>query len=1020
MAFQFKPYQSVYVDPKRVEIAGMLRERYLGNMQASDSVQTALDEMLVSNFEGDKKLAKELRDAVGSDLDGMSDRADYENLGLKVNKTAKNFNKGYRPIEQNYNQFQTQKQAVEKAYEDGSINSNTYNKWSTATQYGYTGLERDKEGNITNFYTARNPVKDVDILEKYADAIAKLVSPESTASDVMEIQYDQQFGIPVATVRTATSTETIPVSKIQEVIEGVNSDPTVAASISQQVFLETFMDDDIDPNTGETGHAASVRQYADNVDSEIDRLSMELTSTKQPAIRKQIQSAIDTYTQERDKLVGPQGVLGDAEQTKRVALNIAQSSYLKEFEEAAYQKAYVKEEFTQSYDINWGHYNDKVKAATDANSFETALVHAGTVEILQPESATPGEAQRLRTDAGNLRDSSIEKLSVISGLNISQEELAKFDRSQMEIQLINKIMNTAEEERTTQEKELLSNVNSREQEFIKNVAKSPRYQEAIGYINSFERANADYEMHDRKLSRIYKEGMEMFRADIADRTLNVTGFNNNISGTEIVNSFEEILSTQGVNLQDFLIAYDDENRTLEGKERSDTSAGYGDDGRGRQINRMERALSEATGRSSEEGKKLMARFKVEMLKKSEADQYEELVKSGLNDNQIATMFYTGKVNPEFERDLSIAEGPLSLKQTAPMKQVYWDTVMDDMNRMTGREFGLDILQPAYNDTIAGLRGKADKEGKKKQETAQLQGKAFVEVYNGYGQVDPVASRKVTKDIKNSVNRAIIGGDVPVFGTGGGAMYPQSSVAPATLRELLNPKTREDALSRIAGGEEYSEGIAQMFKGFDGDKIVTASVDESSSILYDMDIFSSTEEGVPLMAVPITFKQQGGQEVKRNFYLPTSVIKDSRLQNFLSGSVTQKHFNHVINKKNKLGTTSSSEPSFTQKFPIDNIFQNNGAAYNTYMNQAMQSGRGIPKNITYFTGAKKVNITNLTGSRNADGSDLVVDKVNARNSALVEYVYYNQGKPATRYELINDLSVLRQEMKDMENNVTGRK
>ena len=58
-----------------------------------------------------------------------------------------------------------------------------------------------------------------------------------------------------------------------------------------------------------------------------------------------------------------------------------------------------------------------------------------------------------------------------------------------------------------------------------------------------------------------------------------------------------------LNLQDFLIAYDDENRTLEGKERSDTSAGYGDDGRGRQINRMERALSEATGRSPEEGKK---------------------------------------------------------------------------------------------------------------------------------------------------------------------------------------------------------------------------------------------------------------------------------------------------------------------------------------------------------------------------------------------------------------------------------
>ena len=126
MAFQFKPYQSVYVDPKRAEIAALLRERYLENLQASDDVQTALDEMLVSNFEGDKKLAKELRDAVGGDLEKMSQRADYENLGLQVHKTAKNFNKGYRPIEENYNQFMQQKQAVEKMYEDGRINSDTW------------------------------------------------------------------------------------------------------------------------------------------------------------------------------------------------------------------------------------------------------------------------------------------------------------------------------------------------------------------------------------------------------------------------------------------------------------------------------------------------------------------------------------------------------------------------------------------------------------------------------------------------------------------------------------------------------------------------------------------------------------------------------------------------------------------------------------------------------------------------------------------------------------------------------
>ena len=1034
MAFEFKPYKSVYVDPQRKQIAAMLRERYLGNMQASDQVQTALDEMLVSNFEGDQKLAKELRDAVGGDLESMSQRADYENLGLQVHKTAKDFNKGYRPLEKNYEQFMLQKKNLDKMYEDGRINSNTYNMWTAATTFGYTGLERDKNGNITNFYTARNPVEDVDILEKYADAIAKLVSPETRASDIQDIQYDQQFGIPVATVRTATSTETIPVSKIQQVIEGVNSDPTVAASINQQVYLRTFMNDQVDPNTGETGHANLVRQYAEGLDSEIDRLNMELVNVKQPNARKQIQGLIDAYTSERDGLVGPQGVIGDPIQTKNAALSIVQSQYLKEFEEAAYQKAYVKQETTRAYDTNWGHYNNQVKAM-NAVGMENPLVYAGVVDVLNPESTSPGDAQRLRTDASNLRNSSLEELSAITGMDIGMEELSRFKRDTPEMGLIVKAANTPEEERTDAQKALLATTNERELEFIQKISSSPRYTEAIGYINSFKKANSDYELHNRQLSRIYQQGMEMFRTDIGEREIGGRSmFDPDVSGTDAVGALEKILQTQGVGLQDFLIAFDVEDRDLIGDpylamigrgstqaEREGTLGGEARESitrpspEGRSMARMARAFAEATGRSAEDGGKLLSMFQVELMKLAEPGYYEELTEGGLNDQDIAMMFFTGKVSPKFDRG--------GLQGALTSDQVYWDGVRSNMGTITSRGFGIDVLQKSYDASIEGLRDKADKEAASKQQTLQLQGKAFVEVYNRYGKVDAAESRRATKEIQTLINRAIVTGDAPVFGTSGGSIASQSATAPIILRDITNgtEDERNAAILQLVGGDEdAAEGIIAQFANFDDEKGMSVSVDEGSQILYDMDIFSPTEEGVPLMAVPVKFKQQG-QEVTLNFYMPTSVVQDSRLQNLMSGTITQKHYNHVAVKKNRLGTTSTSETAFTEAFPVSSIFQNNPAAYETYISQAIQSGRGIPKNITYFTGAKKVNVTDLTGAKNNDGSDIIVSKADARNSAIVEYSRLDaNGNVTTYFDLVNDISILRQEMMDMENFATGRR
>ena len=208
----------------------------------------------------------------------------------------------------------------------------------------------------------------------------------------------------------------------------------------------------------------------------------------------------------------------------------------------------------------------------------------------------------------------------------------------------------------------------------------------------------------------------------------------------------------------------------------------------------------------------------------------------------------------------------------------------------------------------------------------------------------------------------------------------------------------------------------MFAEF-GDKDITAKVDENLSILYNLDIFSPVEEGVPLMAVPITFSATGKTPVSRNFFVPTSVVKNQQLQNYLTGTTTKKHFNHVINQRNRLGKTSFGESSFTEKHPVDYLFRNNPEAYSAYEEERRKTGQGTPQQIYYFTGSKDANITSIMKKdghdvKNSDGSDLIIKKEDARDQAVVISNLRANGQSNTVVDLYT-VDQLRTEMTELE-------
>lgn len=249
---------STYRDLGTVELAKLARNQYIEGYSAADEFSNSVHNM--QSLSKDDHLKNKLSNEYTQMLEGWSDRGDYETLGIAINKGANQFVRDYSPIEQSVKSRTEYQERLQKAYEDGNINSRTLRDRLAQSDYMYQGIQYGEDGSLDqqSVYSGKQFYNDVDITEKVIERM-KSIKPfirENLGTEVpynenMEITTTQGLrGEPKYWVTTKGKTSQIPDNIIQMVVNDVMSDPDVSASLAQQVELDTYQLGETDPTTG--------------------------------------------------------------------------------------------------------------------------------------------------------------------------------------------------------------------------------------------------------------------------------------------------------------------------------------------------------------------------------------------------------------------------------------------------------------------------------------------------------------------------------------------------------------------------------------------------------------------------------------------------------------------------------------------------------------------------------------------------------------------------------------------------
>lgn len=192
MAYEFKPYRSVYRDPQSVKVSEVLRDRYVQNFASDSMLDKSLNEMLVAaEFAGDVERADELKSKLRNSAALRSERGDFENLGMAINMDVRDFGRGYEPLRQNYEAREKDKQAKRALVEAGQLTNEQYNDWEkrslmrtnqeTGDYEGYRGASFDENGNVDreSLYQPVTVAQNVNVDKEILNALQALEGERS-------------------------------------------------------------------------------------------------------------------------------------------------------------------------------------------------------------------------------------------------------------------------------------------------------------------------------------------------------------------------------------------------------------------------------------------------------------------------------------------------------------------------------------------------------------------------------------------------------------------------------------------------------------------------------------------------------------------------------------------------------------------------------------------------------------------------------------------------------------------------
>ena len=266
MAYEFKPYRSVYRDPGSVKVAETLRQRYVENFASDTLLDKSLNEMLVeAEFAGDVERANELKQRLRNSAASRAERGDFENLGMQINMDVRDFSRNYEPLKKNYEVREQDKAAKRKLVEAGRITNEQYNQWEkrslmnyndeTGDLEAYRGLSYDEQGNVVagSAYNPTTIAHNVNVDKEILNALQSIEAEQEggyvtkvpemrrlvdTNGDGKIDQNDQAYEFMVT--RSDGTTRFIDPSRVRAVTQEVLNRGDVRAYMEQDADFYTF------------------------------------------------------------------------------------------------------------------------------------------------------------------------------------------------------------------------------------------------------------------------------------------------------------------------------------------------------------------------------------------------------------------------------------------------------------------------------------------------------------------------------------------------------------------------------------------------------------------------------------------------------------------------------------------------------------------------------------------------------------------------------------------------------------
>ena len=430
--YSLKPYQSTYVNRKSAEINDVLRQRYEQAFNADDAIAGAVDEMDAAGFAGDQALKKELQDSVRQDLEGRASRGDYETMGMDVARSARNFQKEYAPLKQNYAAQQSYKASIDAAYADKKIDAETYRKAMAKSVHGYDGIQRNEDGSIDegSMFSGYNFVEDVDISGMMSEYFKDYAANKggTVTEEVGQLKRDAEGNIiedPEGTqykIKVGEKYEYISQEEVARAYNYVTSQPNVQAALQQKADLRTFdlTDEDLQANL-------MYDLDGDMSDPDNDgglRGALEEASEKgKTSEAEAIQKVID----QKEALLANTGVETPEEMAELRRKNARQEviegeamrGQIAAIDKFGFQNVYT--EYAEDYDKKW--LQDRKATLDAANFVPNLLTKTGMTQIKNPGGNNANDINSYVEQQDLAIDSSLKDLNGLLKGDYTFEEI---------------------------------------------------------------------------------------------------------------------------------------------------------------------------------------------------------------------------------------------------------------------------------------------------------------------------------------------------------------------------------------------------------------------------------------------------------------------------------------------------------------------------------------------------------------------------------------------------------------------